>query len=66
MFAFLGVHLMIISGSCVTIVNGVESSLVVEVREKQDNDQIILELKGVVHNQRVDVFFQGGDVVHCY
>ena len=56
---------MIISGSCVTIVNGVESSLVVEVREKQDNDQIILELKGVVHNQIVDVFFQGGDVVHC-
>ena len=57
---------MIISESCVTILNGVESSLVVDVREKQDNDQILLELKGVVHNQRVDVFFQGGDVVHCY
>ena len=37
-----------------------------EVKEKQDNDLILLELKGVIHNQIVEVFFQGGDVVLCY
>ena len=46
----LGVHLMSISHSGVTIQNGSKSSLVVEVKEKQDNDPILLELKGAVHN----------------
>ena len=54
--ARLGVHLMIISESGVTVQNGAESSLVVEVKEKQDSDPILLELKGAVHNQRVEIF----------
>ena len=41
-------------------------SLVVEVKGKQDSDPIFLELKGAVHNQRVEVFSQGGDRVLCY
>ena len=53
--ARLGVHLMSISDSGVIVKNKAESSLVVEVKEKQDSDQILLELKGVVYNQRVDV-----------
>ena len=32
-----------------------------EVKEKQDSDPILLELKNTVHNQRVEVFSQGGD-----
>ncbi|WMV54831.1 hypothetical protein MTR67_048216 [Solanum verrucosum] len=32
----------------------------------QDSDPILLELKGVVHNQRVEVFSQGGDGVLRY
>ena len=56
--ARLGVRLMSISDSAVTVQNGEESSLVVEVKEKQDSDQILLELKGAVHNQRVEVFSQ--------
>ena len=43
--------------------NGAESSLVVEVKEKQESDPILLELKGAVNNQRVEVFSQGGDGV---
>ena len=60
--ALLGVHLMSISDSMVTVQNGAESSLVVDVKEKQDSDPILLELKGAVHNQRVGVFSQGGEV----
>ena len=52
----LGVCLMSISESGVTVQNGEESSLVVEVKEKQKSDPILLELKGTVHNQRVEVF----------
>ena len=37
-----------------------------EVKEKQDNDLILLEVKGAVHNQRVEVFSQGGDSVLHY
>ena len=37
-----------------------------EVNEKQDSDPILLELKNVVHNQRVEVFSQGGDGVLSY
>ena len=40
--------------------------MVVEVKEKQDSDPILLELKGVVHNQRVEVFSRWGDGVLCY
>ncbi|WMV41286.1 hypothetical protein MTR67_034671 [Solanum verrucosum] len=53
--ARLGVRLMSISDSGVTVQNGAESSLVVEVKEKQDSEPILLELKGAAHNQRVEV-----------
>ncbi|XP_069146929.1 uncharacterized protein [Solanum lycopersicum] len=46
--------------------NGVESSFIVEVKEKQDSDPILLESKVAVHNQSVEVFSQGGDGVLCY
>ncbi|WMV07840.1 hypothetical protein MTR67_001225 [Solanum verrucosum] len=64
--ARLGVHLMIISDGGVMIQNGAESSLVVEVKEMQDSDPILHELKGAVHRQRVEVFSQGGDSVLHY
>ena len=56
--ARLGVCFMSISDNGVTVQNGAESSLVV-VKENQDSDPILLELKGAVHNQRVEVFSQG-------
>ena len=56
----LGVRLMSISDGGVTIQNGAESSLVVEVKEKQDSDPILLELKGAVHQQRVEVYLPRG------
>ena len=57
--ARLGVLPMSISNSGVTVQNGAKSSLVVEVKEKQECDPILLELKGAVNNQRVEVFSQG-------
>ena len=57
---------MSISDSGVTIQNGAKSSLVVDVKEKKDSDPILLELKGEVNNQRVEVFSQGGDGVLRY
>ena len=49
---------MSISYSGVIVQNGAESSLIVEVKGKQDSDPILLKLKRAVHNQRVDVFSQ--------
>ena len=40
--------------------NVAKSSLVVEVKEKQESDPILLELKGAVNNQKVEDFSQGG------
>ena len=57
---------MSISDSGVTVQNGAESSLVVEVKENRDSDPMLLELKGAVHNQRVEVFSRGGDGVLRY
>ena len=37
-----------------------------EVKEKQESDPILLELKGSVNNKRVEVFSQGGDGVLLY
>ena len=54
--ARLGVLLKSISYSGVTVQNGEESSLVMEIKEKQESDPILLELKGAVNNQRVEVF----------
>ena len=44
------------SNSVVTVQNGAELSLVVEVKEKKESDLIFLELKGAINNQRVEVF----------
>ncbi|TMW85842.1 hypothetical protein EJD97_022394 [Solanum chilense] len=52
--ARLEVRLISISDTGVTVQDMEESSLVVEVKEKQDSDLILLELKGAVHNQRVE------------
>ena len=40
--------------------------MVVEVKENQESDPILLELKGTVNNQRVEVFSQWGDGVLRY
>ena len=64
--ARLGVRLTSISDSGVTVHNGKELSLVVEVKENQDSEPILLELKGAVHNQRLEVLSQGGDGVLHY
>ena len=64
--ARLGVGLMKISQNCLTVQNWAESSLVVEVKEKQDSDPIFLELRSLVHNQRMAVFSQGGNGVLRY
>ena len=50
MLARLGVCLMSISDNGLTVQNGAESSLVLEFKEKQDRDPILLDLKGAVHN----------------
>ena len=57
---------MSISDSGATVPNAAESSFVVEVKKKQGSDLILLELKGAIHNQRVEVFSQGGDSVLRY
>ncbi|WMV37288.1 hypothetical protein MTR67_030673 [Solanum verrucosum] len=64
--ARLGVCLLDSSVGGVVIMNGHESSLVSEMREKHDNDLILLELKANVHKQKVMVFAQGGDGVLGY
>ena len=46
--------------------NGAESSLVVEVKEKQDQDPIFLELKASLYNKKVLAFEQRGDGVLRY
>ena len=55
---------MSISDNGVIVQNGTESSLVVEVKENQDSDLILLELKLAVHNQRVE-FSSKGEMV-CF
>ncbi|WMV50316.1 hypothetical protein MTR67_043701 [Solanum verrucosum] len=37
-----------------------------EVMEKKDSDPILLQLKGAIHQQRVQVFFKEGDCVLRY
>lgn len=64
--ARLGVPLMSISDTSATVLNGEESFFVVEFDEKQDNDPILLELKGNIHNQRVEVFSHRRDDVIRY
>ncbi|KAH0720291.1 hypothetical protein KY284_005321 [Solanum tuberosum] len=57
----LRVRLMDSTEGRVLVMNGAESSLVFEVKEKQDQDPILLELKANVHRQKVLAFEQGED-----
>ena len=50
MLALLGVRLMSISYSGVIVQNGAECSLVLEIKENQDSNPILLDIKGAVHN----------------
>ena len=43
----------------IVVTNGAKSSLVSEVKEMQDQDTILLELKANVHKQRVLTFNEG-------
>ena len=40
----------------VVVMNEVESSLVLEVKDKQDQDPILLDLKAIVQKQKVLAF----------
>ncbi|KAH0728063.1 hypothetical protein KY284_003928 [Solanum tuberosum] len=64
--AHLGVRLMDSTEGGIVVTNGAESSLVSEVKEKQDQDPILLDLKANVHKQKVLAFEQGGDSVLRY
>ena len=57
--ALLGGRLMSISDGGIIVQNGVESSLLMEVKEKQDSDLILPQLKGAVHEKRNKVFTSG-------
>ena len=64
--ARLEVRLMSISDTGVRVQNGKKFSFVVEVKEKQESDPILLEIKGAIHNQREEIFSQGVDGVLLY
>ncbi|KAH0670766.1 hypothetical protein KY290_026160 [Solanum tuberosum] len=64
--ARLGVRLMDSTQEGVMVMNGVESLLVSEVKVKQDQDPISLELKANVHKQKVMAFEQRRDGVLRY
>jgi len=64
--ARLRVQLMGSTEGEVVVMNGAKSSLVSEVKEKQDQDPIFLELKANVHKQKVMSFEQWGDGVLRY
>ena len=57
--ACLGVRLIDFTEGDIMVINGAESSLVSEVKQKQDQDPILLDLKVSVHNQRALAFEQG-------
>ena len=45
----------------IEVINWVESSLMLEVIEKQDKDPILGELQANIHKQKLLAFEQGGD-----
>uniref|UniRef100_M1B792 Retrotransposon gag protein n=1 Tax=Solanum tuberosum TaxID=4113 RepID=M1B792_SOLTU len=61
--AWLGDRQMDSTEGGVVVMNRAEFSLVSEVKEKQDENPILLELKASVHKQKVMSFEQGGDSV---
>ena len=64
--ARLGVRLTDSAEGGIAVTNGVESSVVLEVKEKQDQDPLLLELKANVHKQKMVAFEQRGDGVLRY
>ncbi|XP_069148082.1 uncharacterized protein [Solanum lycopersicum] len=64
--ARVGVRVMDSTEGGIMVTNGDESSFVSEIKEKQDQDPILLELKANFHKQRVLAFDQGADVVLKY
>lgn len=50
----------------VVVQNGSESSLIIEPKEKQDQDSVLLQLKEDVHKQKIMVSAKGGDGVLSY
>ena len=64
--ACLGVRLLDSVEGGIAVANGAESSLVSEVKEKQDQDPILLELKANVQKQKVLAIEQRGDGVLRY
>lgn len=64
--AILGVRLVNLAEGNILIQNSSKSSLIAEVKEKQDSDPIFLRLKKVIQSPKVKVFSQGeDDVLRC-
>ena len=64
--ARLGVRLVNSLKGGVCVHSSSESSLVSEVKEKQDRDPSLVKLKESIQNQKIKVFSQGGDgVLRC-
>ena len=62
----LGVHLLDYNQGRVVVMNEVGSSLVFEVKRKQDQNPFLLELKANVHKHKVMDFEQKGDGILMY
>lgn len=62
----LGVRVMDSNEGKVLLMNWVESSLVSEVKEKQDQDIVFLELKENVHKEKLMAFDQEADGILRY
>lgn len=60
------VHLVDYKEDGIIIQNEDDSSLIVEVKQKYDQDPIQLQLKEYVHRQKVMVFVNKGDGVSIY
>ncbi|KAF3628898.1 hypothetical protein FXO38_27977 [Capsicum annuum] len=61
-----GVRLVDIEEGDIWVQSSFKSSLVSEVKEKQDSDLSLVKLKESVQDQKVEVFSQRGDgVLHC-
>ena len=65
-FSCLEVRLMDSTEGGILVTNGAESSLLSRVKENQDQDLILRDLKVNVHMQSVLTFEQGGDSVLKY
>ena len=62
----LGVRLIDSSDGSVTIQNGSESSLMEDVKVKQDMDPCLVDLKKLVETKVIESFSKGGDCVLTY